>query len=65
MAWDTDIVTRLQKLKKLEKLLGGVKEKTARMGGVAFGWKEEDYQQIARDLIAAMDEVPGKYREVQ
>ena len=65
MNTDLNLVTRLQKLKKLERLLGGVKEKTARMGGVAFGWKEEDYPQIARDLIAAMDEVPGKYREVQ
>lgn len=65
MAWDTDLVSRLQKLKRLEARLTKVKEVTARKGDAAFGWKEEDYPEIARALVAAMDEVPGKYREVQ
>lgn len=65
MAWDTDLVTRLQKLKRLEALLTSVKEKTERLGDGSFGWKVEDYPEIARALVRAMDDVPGKYREVK
>jgi hypothetical protein len=65
VAFDTDILQRLQRLKKLEALLAEVKKRTIRHGDGVFEWRLDDYPDVGRNLTAALDETPGKYKEVK